>query len=73
MALIPAGHPFARAPTAGVSQPPEMPLLPSAARGTMAVLRPAAYHLSPAVGLAVGAGGAHLLPNLYSPHPMYVH
>lgn len=43
-----------------------MPLLPSAARGTMAVLRPAAYHLSPAVGLAVGAGGAHLLSNLYS-------
>ena len=43
-----------------------MPLLPSAARGTMAALRPAAYHLSPAVGLAVGAGGAHLLSNLYS-------
>ena len=32
----------------------------------MSALRPAAYHLSPAVGLAVGAGGAHLLSNLYS-------
>ena len=32
----------------------------------MVALRPAAYHLSPAIGLAIGAGGAHLLSNLYA-------
>ena len=46
-----------------------MPLLPTAARGTMSCLRPHAHHLSPAVGLALSAGGAHLLSNLYDLEP----
>ena len=44
-------------------------LLPTAARGTMTVLLPHAHHLSPAVGLALSAGGQHLLSNLYTLEP----
>ena len=44
-------------------------MLPSAVRGTMAALRPHAWHLSPAVGLALSAGGAHILARLYELEP----
>lgn len=35
----------------------------------MAVLRPEYWHLSPAIGLALSAGGAHLLSRLYELQP----
>ena len=44
-------------------------LLPSAVRGTMSVVAPNAQHLSPAVGLALSAGGAQLIANLYELEP----
>ena len=44
-------------------------LLPTHARGMMASLRPEWYRLSPAVGLAFSAGGAHLLSRLYELEP----
>ena len=43
-------------------------MLPTAARHTMAALTPSAHHLSPAVGLALSAGGAHLVTRLYDLH-----
>ena len=43
-----------------------MPLPPTAARGTLTALQPAYTRLSPAVGLALGAGGSHVLSNLFS-------
>ena len=44
-------------------------LLPTTVRGTMTCLRPEFYHLSPAIGLALSAGGSHLLANLYGLQP----
>ena len=44
-------------------------MLPSACRGTVSSLQPHAQHLSPAVGLALSAGGAHLLSHLYGLQP----
>ena len=46
-----------------------MPLPPAAVKGMMTILRPRAYHLSPAVGLALCAGGASLLTRLYALKP----
>ncbi len=46
-----------------------MPLLPSHARGTMTVLRAEASHFSPALGLALSAGGSGLLSRLYDLEP----
>ena len=43
--------------------------MPSAVRGTMSVVAPNAQHLSPAVGLALSAGGAQLIANLYELEP----
>ena len=44
-------------------------LLPSAARGTLSLLKPHAWHLSPAIGLALSAGGSHVLSRLYDLQP----
>ena len=46
-----------------------MPLAPAAARGTMALLRAEAAHLSPAIGLALSAGGSTLPSRLYDVRP----
>ena len=52
----------------GSSSSRARPMLPTAARHTMAALTPSAHHLSPAVGLALSAGGAHLVTRLYDLH-----
>ena len=44
-------------------------LVPAAVRRTLEVVRPDAWHLSPAIGLALGGGGAHLVSRLYALEP----
>ena len=44
-------------------------LLPISVRGTMSRLDPEFYRLSPAIGLALSAGGAHLLAQIYALQP----
>ena len=46
-----------------------MPLVPAEARGTMTALRAEAAHLSPAIGLALAAGGSALVRRLYDIRP----
>ena len=47
-----------------------MPILtPPMVRGTMRCMRPEFWHLSPAVGLALSAGGSHVLGRLYGLEP----
>ena len=46
-----------------------MPLLPLHVRGTMTALRASSSHLSPAIGLALAAGGSHLLGRLFELEP----
>ena len=44
-------------------------LHPLRVRGTMSMLKPELWHLSPAVGLALSAGGSHLLGRLFELEP----